>query len=210
MKQRMMALVALMTIAYSCYAQRVVDKLDRGLVAMKVSKGVFLSWRVLGEEYYDVQYNVYRDGTKVADPENMYLAPQNGFKPSICKNPAAPYRTAGDIAHGKLCYNLDMNEAWYMPAAEFTGGAPILIQLVPGKDDTMESWFKIAGADMMADILIAQKRIKPCILTTSKLDFMKQAGNDRLPNVKTLRADDFKTWAERRQALEKLLLSCAE
>ena len=47
------------------YAQRFTDKLDRGLVAMKVGNGVYLSWRVLGEEYYDVTYNVYRDGVKV-------------------------------------------------------------------------------------------------------------------------------------------------
>ena len=47
----------------SVLAQRKTDKLDRGLIAMKVSNGVFLSWRILGEEYYDVSYNVYRDGT---------------------------------------------------------------------------------------------------------------------------------------------------
>ena len=47
------------------FAQRFTDKVDRGLVAMKVNSGVFLSWRVLGEEYYDVTYNVYRDGDKI-------------------------------------------------------------------------------------------------------------------------------------------------
>ena len=46
-------------------AQRNTDHLDRGLVAMKVSGGVFLSWRICAEEYYDVTYNVYRDGTKI-------------------------------------------------------------------------------------------------------------------------------------------------
>ena len=30
-------------------AQRQVDKLDRGLVAMKSGTGVYLSWRILGE-----------------------------------------------------------------------------------------------------------------------------------------------------------------
>ncbi len=54
--------VALLTTT-SLFAQRITDKLDRGLVAMKVSNGIFLSWRILGEEYYDVSYNVYRDGT---------------------------------------------------------------------------------------------------------------------------------------------------
>ena len=60
-----MALMGLMT--FGTQAQRVTDKLDRGLVAMKVSGGVYLNWRIFGEEYYDVTYNVYRDGVKVND-----------------------------------------------------------------------------------------------------------------------------------------------
>ncbi len=39
--------------------------LDRGLVAVKTDGGVFCSWRINGEEYYDVTYNIYRDGTKL-------------------------------------------------------------------------------------------------------------------------------------------------
>ena len=46
-------------------AQRVTDKLDRGLVAMQLSDGVLLTWRIFGEEYYDTEYNVYRNGTKL-------------------------------------------------------------------------------------------------------------------------------------------------
>lgn len=34
-------------------------------MAVKVSDGVFLSWRITGQEWYDVQYNVYRNGTKL-------------------------------------------------------------------------------------------------------------------------------------------------
>ena len=39
-------------------AQRMMEKLDRGLVAVQTTNGVYLSWRVLGEEYYGVTYNV--------------------------------------------------------------------------------------------------------------------------------------------------------
>ena len=60
----LLALFGLMTVGVS--AQRVTDKLDRGLVAVKASGGIFCSWRILAEEYYDVTYNLYRDGTKVA------------------------------------------------------------------------------------------------------------------------------------------------
>ena len=49
----------------SAVAQRMTDALDRGLVAVKTDAGVFCSWRVFAEEYYDVTYNLYRDGVKV-------------------------------------------------------------------------------------------------------------------------------------------------
>lgn len=51
------------------FAQRATDKLDRGLIAMKVSEGIFLSWRITAEEYYDTEFNIYRDGVKLnAEP----------------------------------------------------------------------------------------------------------------------------------------------
>lgn len=49
------------------FAQRVTDKLNRGLIAMKVEGGIFLSWRIYGEEYYGTEFYVYRDGTKLND-----------------------------------------------------------------------------------------------------------------------------------------------
>ncbi|MBM6992843.1 MAG: carbohydrate-binding protein [Prevotella sp.] len=53
-------------------AQRVMDKLDRGLVAVPgQSGGNHVSWRKLGEEYYDTQYILYRDGAKVAGPISL-------------------------------------------------------------------------------------------------------------------------------------------
>ena len=60
-----MALAAMMSV--NVWAQRATDKLDRGLVAIKTNSGVFCSWRILGEEYYDVKYNIYRDGSKLND-----------------------------------------------------------------------------------------------------------------------------------------------
>jgi len=47
------------------------ENLDRGVVAVKVSGGVFVSWRMFGYEYdttaSNVSYNLYRDGAKVAN-----------------------------------------------------------------------------------------------------------------------------------------------
>ena len=54
-----------MFISCVAFAQRMTDVVDRGLVAVKVNSGVYLSWRVFGEEYYDITYNLYRNGTKV-------------------------------------------------------------------------------------------------------------------------------------------------
>ncbi len=65
-QMRSMLLWAVMLCwSVSATAQRNMDQLDRGLVAVKTTAGVYLSWRILGEEYYDVSYNVYRNGTKL-------------------------------------------------------------------------------------------------------------------------------------------------
>lgn len=47
------------------HAQRVMDKLGRGLVAVKAENGMFVSWRVLGEDARNLAFNLYRDGVKL-------------------------------------------------------------------------------------------------------------------------------------------------
>ncbi|MDD4362545.1 MAG: hypothetical protein PHF48_08910, partial [Bacteroidales bacterium] len=47
------------------YGQRQMENLDRGLVAVQVSKGVFVSWRIMGQEWNNTQYNLYRNGVKL-------------------------------------------------------------------------------------------------------------------------------------------------
>lgn len=59
------AVASLLTVS-PANAQRKTDALDRGLVAVTQSSGVFLSWRVQADEYYDVKYNIYRNGALVA------------------------------------------------------------------------------------------------------------------------------------------------
>ena len=59
----LVAVILLFAATTSVHAQRKSDVLTRGLVAMKAKSGNFLSWRRLGEEYYDTYYNVYRNGT---------------------------------------------------------------------------------------------------------------------------------------------------
>lgn len=47
-------------------ATRQMENLDRGLVAVKTSGGVYLSWRVLGTDGNTTGFNLYRDGAKIA------------------------------------------------------------------------------------------------------------------------------------------------
>ena len=179
------------------------EMLDQPLAMQRDSDGV---WQVEIEDHVYETYTYYFlvDGTPVADPQNMYLAPSKGFKPSICDNPSNVYTynaTGDQKEHGVVRYDIAKGEATYLPAC-CTGGCCkkdekcTIIRLVPGKDDTVESWFKIGGADMMADKLIAWGKIRPVMITTS----------DKGEAVATLRADDFKTWPERRKALETILL----
>ena len=43
------------------------EYLDRGVVAVKVNNGIYLSWRFLGTDDKSVGFNIYRDGTKIND-----------------------------------------------------------------------------------------------------------------------------------------------
>lgn len=55
---------------------RLMEKLDRGLVAVSTESGIYLSWRLLGtessvEEIYNApDFEVYRNGNKIAEVEN--------------------------------------------------------------------------------------------------------------------------------------------
>jgi rhamnogalacturonan endolyase len=44
---------------------RQAEFLDRGVVAVKTDAGVFVSWRLLGDESYGAGFHLYRDGRKV-------------------------------------------------------------------------------------------------------------------------------------------------
>ena len=66
---RRLLLLAILTFAFTgvTHAQRFTDKVDRGLVAVPSNNGGYLvSWRLMGEEYYDTKYNLYRDGALIA------------------------------------------------------------------------------------------------------------------------------------------------
>lgn len=158
-------------------------------------------WEAEVKNTHDIfTYYFLVDDTPVADPQNMYLAPNIGFKPSVSQRPDMPYhftKMGADIAHGKVRYDLNNGTASYIPANIKSKDKNDIrtIRLIPGKNDTAESWFKIGGADAMADVLIAKGKSMPCILTTDSVD-----------TPLTLNADDYGTWEERRNALENMMI----
>ncbi|MBQ6208580.1 MAG: autotransporter-associated beta strand repeat-containing protein [Prevotella sp.] len=70
---RRLQILAIMLVMFAgcAFAQRNMDVLGRGLVVVPTgstsgSTTNFVSWRRLGTEYYDVTYNLYKNGTKIA------------------------------------------------------------------------------------------------------------------------------------------------
>ncbi len=47
------------------HAQRPMEYLNRSLVALQTSNGVYLSWRMLGTDSMDISFNLYRNGDKI-------------------------------------------------------------------------------------------------------------------------------------------------
>ena len=71
-KKSLITMLLMLLVCFTASAQRVIDKLDRGLIAVKISSGVYVNWRIQSNEYYDVTYNLYRDGVKIA--ENLQVS----------------------------------------------------------------------------------------------------------------------------------------
>ena len=184
------------------------ELLEKPMPMEKDTAGVW-SVSITDRIYETFEYCFLVDGMQVADPNNMNLSPCHGFKPSVASHPFGPYSMAimGPVEHGQTGYDVEQQEAWYLSPMPTKGAVPVFIQLIPGKNQTMESWFKVGGANAIADKLVNEKKAQPCILTTSSLDFMRNS-NGPHPDFKilTLRADDYPTWADRRHALENLLL----
>ena len=69
-KITLLVLSCLLLLSLNVLGQRQMEKLDRGLVAVKDSSGIFVSWRVLGTEWTSASYNLYRDGKKITTVSN--------------------------------------------------------------------------------------------------------------------------------------------
>lgn len=167
------------------------ELLAEPLAMQKDAEGIW-SVKVSDVANTTFKYCFVVDGMKVADPNNMYLSPDKGFKYSISK---AQVKDLGDVKHGIVTYNYGEGTAVYHSAGN-SQAAPT-ISLIIGMNDTDESWFKVGGADDIADRLVAEGKIQGCAFFV---------GETPLPGTKILRADDFATWDKRSKAFEELLL----
>ena len=64
-----LAAVAILVLALpllSFALPRQLEAIDRGLLVSNVGKGMLVSWRLLGTEKSDTEFNLYRDGEKIA------------------------------------------------------------------------------------------------------------------------------------------------
>lgn len=176
------------------------DRDSDGVWSVKMSDNLFETFK----------YCFVVDGMQVTDPSNMFISPDVGFKYSIADNPKSPFNFAsqGEIAHGRVSYDLQRNTAFYSSGNMRMGVMPAFIQLIPVEGESVESWFKVGGADAIADRMIADGKTKPCMITVSATDFSQQQGGMQMPGFKMnkLDANDYPTWSQRRRALIKLLL----
>jgi rhamnogalacturonan endolyase len=65
---------------------RQAEFLDRGVVAVNTEAGVFVSWRLLGDESYGAAFDVYRDGVKLtAEPlaDTTNFLDEGGLRSSV-------------------------------------------------------------------------------------------------------------------------------
>ena len=182
-------------------AQKVMLEMDNMPEPEPMEKDADGVWSIdiKGQENQVFKYCFVIDGMKVADPSNMFLSPDKGFKYSIHENPASQYSllSMGDIPHGVVSYDLNKNTAtYYPPTTKNVDELPVIL-LIPGTDDTIESWFKVGGANAIADKLLAEGKTIPYIITTDT------SLKDRA--VTAMPASINKNWSARRIALEKVL-----
>lgn len=116
------------------------------------------------------------DGTQVADPNNMYIFPNEGFKNSLCdvRSEAPGVQDIQDVPHGKVAYRyyysktcgIERPMCIYTPAGYNPSGKEKLpvLYLIHGMTDTYETWFKVGRMNNILDNLIAQGLCKRMIV----------------------------------------------
>ena len=141
------------------------------------------------------------DGTKIADPNNMFIFPNEGFKYSLAdvRGPEPSIQDIQDVPHGKVTYRfyhsntcgIDRPLTVYTPAGYNPNGnekLPVLY-LIHGMTDTYETWFKVGRVNNIMDNLIAQGLAKRMIIVmpyaNPYIEMMRQGLADRYDSMDT-------------------------
>ena len=157
------------------------------------------------------------DGTKIADPNNMFIFPNEGFKYSLAdvRGPEPSVQDIQDVPHGKVSYRyyhsntcgIDRVMTVYTPAGYDPAGSERLpvLYLIHGMTDTYETWFKVGHVNNILDNLIAAGKAKRMIVVMPYAnpypEMMRQGLADRYDSMDTDRVaaeiiNDVKTFIE--------------
>lgn len=148
-----------------------------GTRPMQKGEGGVWSVTVRPEQPDIYPYAFVVDGTKVADPCNMFIFPNEGFKYSLAdvRGDAPALQDVQNVPHGKVSYRFYHSETCggierpmcvYTPAGYEPSGdekLPVLY-LIHGMTDTYETWFKVGRANVILDNMIAQGRAERMIV----------------------------------------------
>ncbi|MDR3297400.1 MAG: rhamnogalacturonan lyase [Prevotellaceae bacterium] len=63
--KKILSLALAFSLGCAFAAERQMERLDRGVVAVKTDSGVFVSWRLLGSEPQQTAFNLYRNGAQL-------------------------------------------------------------------------------------------------------------------------------------------------
>lgn len=121
-------------------------------------------------------YSFIIDGTKIADPNNVEIFPNEGYKASLAdvKGPEPDFQDLQKVPHGKVSYTWYTSKAvgFDRPVCIYTppGYDPAsdkkypVLYLIHGMTDTYETWFKVGKVNNILDNLIAKGLAKPMIV----------------------------------------------
>lgn len=141
------------------------------------------------------------DGTKIADPNNMFIFPNEGFKYSLCdvRGAEPSVQNVQDVPHGKVAYRyyhsntcgIDRVMTVYTPAGYDPAGSERLpvLYLIHGMTDTYETWFKVGRVNNILDNLIAEGKARRMIVVMPYAnpypEMMRQGLADRYDSMDT-------------------------
>ena len=143
------------------------------------------------------------DGTRIADPNNMFIFPNENFKNSLAdvRGPEPGVQDIRDVPHGKVSYRfyhsktcgIDRTMTVYTPAGYDPAGSERLpvLYLIHGMTDTYETWFKVGHVNNILDNLIADGLAKRMIVVMPYAnpypEMMRQGLADRYDSMDTER-----------------------